>query len=151
MANRIAQSVKHNLVSIISLVVAIIALTYNTQRAEITEENRNIRFACFEILRQTNQLQQLTDHAHYDGDLTRGDPIVGWAHVNYINDLAMVLPASLVGRGEQLHAQWHNHFGALGKLEDNRQKAASLAANQAISQAIADLRTEVRDLLKSLE
>lgn len=148
---KFVNSLKVNLVSIISLAVAVVALTYNTQRAEITEENRNIRFACFEILRQTNQLQQLVDHAHYDADLNRGNPIVGWSHVNYINDLGMVVPSTVEGKAKELLGEWQKGFTALGQMQTNDQRQQSLKANQDISRAVAELRMSVRDVLNALE
>ena len=46
----VIQQIRNNLVAIISLVVAISSLSYNTWRNELTEENRNIRFAGFEVI-----------------------------------------------------------------------------------------------------
>jgi len=40
---------RNNSLSIISLVIAISALSYNTYRNELTEVNRNIRSAGFEV------------------------------------------------------------------------------------------------------
>lgn len=44
------QQVRRNLVAIISLVLALLSLSYNTWRNEVTEYNRNIRQAGLEIL-----------------------------------------------------------------------------------------------------
>ena len=48
--NSILEQLRRNTVALISLVVAISSLSYNTWRNEATEENRNLRVAAFEIL-----------------------------------------------------------------------------------------------------
>ena len=50
---------RHSL-AVISLVVALSALSYNTWRNEQTEHNRNIRQAGFEMLLHIGALQRVT-------------------------------------------------------------------------------------------
>jgi len=52
MAQNVGQQVRSNAVALISLAVALTALSYNTWRNERTEHNRNIRVAAFEVLAQ---------------------------------------------------------------------------------------------------
>lgn len=64
--NSILEQLRRNTVALISLVVAISSLSYNTWRNEATEENRNLRVAAFEILLKLGELQQVVFHSHYD-------------------------------------------------------------------------------------
>ena len=64
--NSILEQLRRNTVAVISLVVAISSLSYNTWRNEATEENRNLRVAAFEILLKLGELQQVVFHSHYD-------------------------------------------------------------------------------------
>ena len=63
---QIFTQLRNNSISIISLIIAITALSYNTYRNELTEVNRNKRSAGFEVLKELNQLQLLIDYSHYD-------------------------------------------------------------------------------------
>ena len=90
------QQINKNLLTIISLVVALSALGYNAYRNELTEENRNIRSAGFAMLMQLAELQQLIDYAHYDKDVVKGNPISGWGHLLYIKDMSYLVSAEVV-------------------------------------------------------
>ena len=61
---------QRNAVAIISLVVALTSLGYNTWRNEQSEGNRNQRFASFMILSKLNELQQLVFHLSFRTKLT---------------------------------------------------------------------------------
>ena len=67
----LASHLRQHMLSIISLVVALNALSYNTYRNELTEVYRNIRYADFELLKELSQLQLLIDYAHYDKDANK--------------------------------------------------------------------------------
>jgi len=54
---------RDNMVALISLVIALSALGYTTWRNELTERNRNIRDAGFELLSQIGSLQQMMSAA----------------------------------------------------------------------------------------
>lgn len=62
--NSIKKQIQRNSVAIISLIIAISSLSYNTWRNEKTKDNRNQRHAAFEILVKLNELQHLIFH-HY--------------------------------------------------------------------------------------
>ena len=66
--NSIIDQLRRNAVALISLVIAVSSLSYNTWRNEKTEDNRNQRFAAFEILLKLGELQQVVFHHHYDKD-----------------------------------------------------------------------------------
>ncbi|MBT8121428.1 MAG: hypothetical protein KJO10_02740 [Gammaproteobacteria bacterium] len=120
------QQVRRNAVALISLVIAITSLGYNTWRNEQTEANRNQRQSAFEILLKLGELQQVVFHSHYDQDITdKGNPRTGWAHVLLVNDLAGVLNSPMPELTDRLRTVWGRHWDALGIDE------ASVAAIQA--------------------
>ena len=57
------QVYRHRL-ALLSLLVALISLGYNTWRNEATEDHRNIREAGFQVLLQLGELQQIVSHRH---------------------------------------------------------------------------------------
>jgi hypothetical protein len=54
--------IRRNAVALISLIIAVSSLSYNTWRNEKTEDNRNQRLAAFEVLLKLNELQQVICH-----------------------------------------------------------------------------------------
>jgi len=130
--------IHRNLLAIISLFIAITALTYNSWRQELTEDNRNLRLASFELIMQLGELQLIVDHAHYDKNQELGNPITGWGRVALIEDLSAVLPAPLPEKSIHLKQTWSTHWEGLG--DEN------VHAEQ-ITTAIQSMRNEVRDQL----
>ncbi len=110
----VLEQLRRNAVAIISLVVALSSLGYNTWRNEQTEDNRNQRQAAFEILLKLGELQQVVFHSHYDRDTDKGNPRTGWAYVLTVRDLSGVSgpPMSVVADG--LVATWSMHWQELG-------------------------------------
>lgn len=155
-------------VALISLVVAVLALTLNSDRADRTEHQRNVRDASFAILYELNQLQLLIDQAHYGASFSTGistqstavplyaNPIAGWAMINYMRDLSMVVPATVEGAALQnslteLFERWRVHVDNLGKLLSPEQKVSSLEANRTLSEHITTVRGDVKQVLISLD
>lgn len=133
--------IHRNLLAILSLFIAIIALTYNGWRQELTEDNRNLRLAAFELVKQLGELQLIVDYAHYDKDPERGNPITGWGHVALIEDLSAVLPAPLPEKSIHLKQAWAENWQGLG----NDDKSV-----ETITSAIRAMREEVRRQLAEL-
>lgn len=131
--------IRTNLLAIISLVVAIASLSYNTWRNDATEANRNQRAAGFAMLQELASLQLLTDHVTY-GDGDKGDPIAGWTRVIYICDLAHLTAPSLEAESHQLRQTWADQ---VEQLEDE-------AANKIVSQRIETLRKATLATLATL-
>jgi hypothetical protein len=102
----VQKQIRDNLIALISIVIAMSALGYNTWRNERTERNRNIRVAGIEILREIGSLQQLIFYAHYAGGDQRGDPRMGWADVATIGDLAALMPADVTRDAATLRETW---------------------------------------------
>ncbi len=133
---------KQNMVAIISLVLAILSLSYNTWRNELTEHNRNIRQAGFEMLMTLGEVHQIVFFLHYDKDEVRGNPRLGWAKVLLVADLAAIMPDSVSASAESLTATWGVDWPALGKDE--------LAA-QRVSHAVDAVRKATLNELASLK
>ncbi len=109
------QQVRRNAVALISLVVALSSLGYNTWRNELTEYNRNQRQSAFEILLKLGELQQVVFHSHYDQDIKdKGNPRTGWAYVLVVQDLAQVLMPPMPATSDRLQSVWSEHWSALG-------------------------------------
>ena len=130
----ISEQIRRNAVAIISLVVALTSLGYNTWRNEQTEMNRNVRHAAFEMLVRLGELQQVADHLHYANDTDRGNPITGWGYVAVIRDLAMVMPAPVQESSLVLFDTWEAQWEGLGERD---------AAVHAITEAIRATRATV--------
>ena len=145
MSKRLAfkEQLQRNAVALISLVVAITSLSYNTWRNEASEHNRNQRLVSIEVLRNLGELQQVVFHLHYDQGIDQStNPRTGWAIVLTVNDLAMVLDAPLPETAENLRSVWGDHWSGLG--EDDTSVEAIIAALEAT-------RDEVHGLLRSLD
>jgi hypothetical protein len=134
--------VQRNLLAIISLVVALSALGYNTYRNELTETNRNVRSAGFEMLQELSELQLIADYAHYDKDTTQGNPITGWGRLLYMRDMSLLMSAEVVSGTELLTEVWGREWSTLHEEE---------VSNQRITEAINALRDQVRETITSLE
>ncbi len=134
--------VRNHLLAIISLVVAISALSYNTYRNELTELNRNKRHAGFELLKELNELQLLVDYAHYDKDSEQGNPITGWGHVMYVKDMSHLVSASVVEDADKLGEIWAEEWESVHE---------SKASNQHITAGVDALRSSVRYEINALK
>ena len=142
MANTFVEQLRRNAVALISLVVAVSSLSYNTWRNEATEDNRNLRVAAFEVLLKLGELQQVVFHVHYDRDLDKGNPRIGWAYVLTINDLAGILPDEMQDAAAALLQAWGENWEHL---------ADSTVSLDIIMQALDATRSQTLVLLRSLE
>jgi hypothetical protein len=139
----ILSQIKRNAVALISLVIAISSLAYNTWRNEQTEVNRNQRIASFEVLLKLNELQQVIFHHHYDNDaLDKGNPRTGWTYVLTVRDLSRILHPPLPKTADKLLSVWNENWEGLGKEQSN---VDSIIAE------IDNVRSETLLLLESLE
>ena len=110
----VIQQIRSNLVAIISLVVAVSSLSYNTWRNELTEENRNIRFAGFEALKNLGELQTIVDYGHYDKNSETGSPIEGWGRVLLVRDLSEIIKGPVPGKAQELFDTWQADWEGIG-------------------------------------
>ncbi len=139
---RIAEQVRRNAVALISLVIAITSLGYNTWRNEVSEHNRTQRWGAFETLLMLGELEQLTFDAHYGEEPPQQFTRKGWATVRTIRDIAMIIDNPVPDAADTLHATWSLHSGGLGSETESV---------EAIRQAIEDTRAATREALQSLE
>ena len=116
----IVDQLKRNTVALVSIIIAVSSLSYNTWRNEKTEENRNQRLASFEVLLKLNELQQVIFHNHYDKDSSdKGNPRTGWAYVLTVRDLSRVLHPPLPAAADELLAVWESNWYGLGEKQAN--------------------------------
>lgn len=160
MANdRILEQVRRNAVALISLVIAITSLGYNTWRNEHTENNRNKRWASFEILLALGELRELVYLNYWDCNTTlRGNIRTGWVVVQTIEDLSWVFEDMSADSATQLKGVWEINSPNIdyNNVADckNRPKRApepGFAAWEAIRAAIDLVRQDVLKTLHSLD
>ncbi len=138
----IREQFRNNMVALISLVIALSALGYNTWRNERTERNRNIRAAGFELLTEIGSLQQIIFYAHFAEGDQRGDPRMGWADMLTINDLAALMPATVVRDAGELRTVWEADAAGLAENDE---------AYDRIDGAIDTLRQTTLESLRALK
>ena len=139
----VISQLKRNSVALVSIIIAVSSLSYNTWRNEKTEENRNQRFAAFEVLLKLNELQQVIFHSHYDKDLlNKGNPRTGWTYVLTVRDLSRVLHPPLPAAANELLAVWGDNWQGLAEKQANV---------DLIMAEIDSIRDETLLLLESLE
>ena len=140
---RLTDQLQRNSVALISLVIAISSLGYNTWRNEASEHNRNQRVVSIEVLRNVGELQQLVYHSHWDmEDRDKGNPLTGWALVLTIKDLTQLLEGDVPAAGTNLWKAWDDNWQGLGK---DRQGYDS------IIDGLAEVREATNALLRSLD
>ena len=114
-STKFIDQLRRNRVALISLVVAIISLSYNTWRNEASEDNRTQRLVSIQVLLKLADLQQLVWHNHYDGDTeNKGNLRTGWAIVLTIKDIATILDAPMPESAEMLWEVWNDNNLQLG-------------------------------------
>lgn len=139
----IKSQLRRNTVAIISLVVALSSLGYNSWRNEQSEANRNIREAGIEALLKLGELDRVVFFSHYERDRDRGNPRLGWAYVLTIRDLGSLLPDPARTTTADLVTVWTASWPSLG--------SASNDSAESISTAIDACRADILSLLASLD
>ena len=134
-------TIKNNLLAIISLLVALSALTYNSWRNELSEENRNFRAAGFEILREAAHLQLVVDQATYSKDKDLADPIQGWVRVNLVLSLSRIIGEPVNTQAKDLKQVWQDNWQVLYTSEE---------ANKVVSNKIRELNRAVEEKVAAL-
>jgi len=127
---------------IFSVLFTLVGFSYNVWRMEVTEENSNIRTACFEILLELSNLEQLIYAAHYDGNLTEGNPRKGWVKVGLIADLSTLTDGAVERKAFLLKDVWAKHWSTMSNSKDSV---------NLIVKGIDSVRTEIKSVLSSLK
>jgi len=132
------ESLKHNRLSVISVLVALMALGYNSWRNEHSEANRTVRAAGFEIIRKLGELERIVFLLHYDHATQRTSPREGWVQVRVLHDLGQLMPAPVPDAAQNLSTAWQQNWDSLEASQDSA--AAIEAAMQALrEQALASI------------
>lgn len=137
-----AEQIKNHAIAIISLIIALTALGYSTWREEVTEKNRNIRVAAFEVLKNLGELQVIVNSTHYAPDNAMGNPMLGWGHIALINDLSQLLPPPIPETTQKLTDTWSQTWSSLKTDEDNTKliSAEIDSSREAILKVLRNLR-----------
>jgi hypothetical protein len=106
---------KHS-VAVVSLITAIVGLSYNSWQANQNEINQNMRIAAFEVLKNLGELQTVVNYAHFSHDNSRGNPIEGWKHVLMVRDLSHLLKPAAKNESQLLYDDWQKDWE---QLKDN--------------------------------
>lgn len=138
----IRQQFKENFVAIVSLIVAIIALSITTWREESTEKNRTTRMAAFEVLKNLGELQIVVNSSYYQMKGMQADPFLGWGYIALIGDMSMLLPATVRETTDKLVQAWNANWE---EIKTNEQAVANIsneinASRDSVLKAIRDLR-----------
>lgn len=137
----VREQLRNNVVALISLVVALSSLSYNTWRNELTERNRNVRVAGFEVIKNIAELQRVVFFSHYDRDAATGNPRNGWVYVLTIRDLAEIMPEPVTTQAAVLQKVWGENWEGLGNDQ---------ASLERIESAIDAMRTATLNVLHGL-
>lgn len=132
----------YQLTVIFSVLFALLGFSYNVWRMEVSEENNNIRTACFEILLELAALEQLVYAAHYDNDPIEGNPRKGWVKVGLIADLSTLTTNSVTGKTDDLKKTWALRWETMPKNK--------MSLDQIVS-AIDAVRAEIKKVLRALD
>ena len=139
----VKEQIQRNTVALISLVVAVTSLGYNTWRNEASEHNRNQRLVSIQLLLMLGDLQQLTLDRHY-GKNVDADGILraGWTKVLTIRDLSKVATGAIPVSAERLFEVWSADYD---ELESN------VEAKDRILVALEQVRRDTHEVLQSLD
>ena len=111
-----------NLLSVLSLTIAITALSYNSWRNELSEQNRNIRFSGFEIIKESAHLQLVLDQLTYSDNKNNQASITieGWVKIRLIQSLSYFMSPQVKLKADNLFNVWEEHSELLGnRVFDN--------------------------------
>lgn len=150
--NTFGEQVRRNAVALISLVIAVTSLLYNTWRNEHSEWNRNQRQASFELLLTLGEFKEIVFLSYYDAQ--HGDDSQyrrAWAKVLTIRDLATVLESPVPDSANVLHLTWGSSWEALDdRGADGEPTDGARLAKQVVDEAIEGLRLDVLARLREL-
>lgn len=134
------KQLKENYLSIISLLIAVVALVHNNRLYEKAEANRNTRAASFEILMKLGQLQQEVNRLHFES-YSEATVIAAWGNIALIADLSELMPAPVPEKAQTLLATWNANQP---QLKESRESVETL------SQDIDSMRTTIIDVIRQL-
>jgi hypothetical protein len=99
------------IMSVFSVLFALLGFSYNAWRMEVSEENNNVRTAAFEVFEHLGELEHIILTAHYDGDEISGNPRRGWVEVGLVVDLSALIAPEVADKAVMLKTvladSWH--------------------------------------------
>lgn len=143
MRDGITEQLRRNAVAIISLIVAVTSLGYNTYRNELTETNRTIRQAGFEMITELSELQQVMLFARYNQDDVRGHTTAGWSHALSLRDLSLAMPNTIQNSASHLYQTWQDNSGDI--------TASDSTAYKIIDEEIDQLKVDILNVVSALQ
>lgn len=152
------QQIRGNSVALISLMTAVIALSYNTWRNETTESQRNVRQASFRVLESLGELQEVADYRYYyfpyennqrgEGELR----LRGYGSVTMVRDLMNLMPRPAPTASDELFRLWNEHVNTLAELNEQGQHThEAKQAEKELAVAIKHAREAVIQVLQKLD
>lgn len=137
------EQVRRNTVALISLVIAITSLGYNTWRNEASENNRNQRLVSIQVLVMLGELQQVILDRRYGKESDgKSNLRKGWALALTIRDISMVAEGDIPESAEQLFDTWNDDSANLGNSDE---------AKARIEEAVERVRHATHEVLRSLD
>lgn len=132
----------YQIMVVFSVLFSLVGFSYNVWRMEASEQNNNTRTACFEMLINLSSLEQLIYTGYYDGDTTESSPRIGWVKVGLISDLSTLTNDAVEKESTTLKEHWSTNWNTVATSQDSV---------DTMVEAIDSVRTEIKDLLTSLE
>ncbi len=129
----IAQQLHRNAVALISLVIAVSSLGYNTWRNETTEAQRNLRAASFEVVSHLGELGAQVNQLGYGESAKDVAWNRGWGHVLSLQTLGRLLPKPAAAEIDALAELWRKRVSAL----QDRDQAAIREVREQIDKCAA--------------
>ncbi len=157
--NSLLAQFRRNSVALSSLLIAVTALAYNTWRNELTEQQRNVRHASFQVLQHLGELQEIVDvRYYYTAQLQRDEAIEGMSRLRgfglaaMCRDLMSLMPEPAPAAGQALHQQWTRHFLLLHQRDAAGQHTpAAIQAEETLRTTIERARQAVLEVLQGLD
>lgn len=133
----IIEQIRTNAVAIISLVVALSGLGYNTWRNEASEANKNIREAGLFMMKELTELQEVVLYARFDSDDDRTDIKTGWSHVLAVKDLSYAMPSEVQNDALMLSDVWKQHASGISSNQPESYKEVDESIDEIKKQIVS--------------
>jgi len=141
-----SEQVRRNAVALISLVVAVTSLAYNTWRNEKTEHQRNLRHAAFMLVEEIGLFQSGANRLVYGTDPTDHIWIDSWGRAITIRSLGRLLPTEVETQASALYDVWQGKGLMLIEGEGKARSDAEAALDAQIERTRETVLTTLRSL-----
>lgn len=136
---RFMAGVRRNAVALISLMVALTGLSYNTWRNETTEAHRNVRQAAFVVLEELGSLQQIVDQRYYAGKANDVNRVNGWGKITLVRDMSMLISPQTSRQAANLYGVWSDQLERMDNGDPEAERRISRAIMATREQVLRDL------------